>query len=617
LRVYLALIPLFAAGIVSASADVAPTPSASGPAVEIVQSHIDIEVKPDGSFDEANQVTYRILTQKGREALQKLSFSFTQGYQNIAVKSAYTLKADGTRIDVAPSGELYGRGATSAPGFDDLKSVTVVFPNVEVGDEISISTLFSQEVPWFKGEFAVGFDFSRQLVAHDVQISVTAPATGLPLFIDTRVLEGGQPQTEGSKTRRTWTYHNDAPLKPEPGAVAEADDGPHIVVSSFADFATVAHTYADLFQDKSAITPDIQKLADQLTTGITDRREQARVLYEWVSTHISYVAIVLGAGGFTPHHAADVLATRYGDCKDHVMLLDALLQAKGIASSAVLIDAGTAFHLSPVASPFLFNHLITYIPEFHLFTDSTARIAPFGILPLQDAGKPVVLVPTGEVTQTPSARPEGNSFRAISTVKIDASGNAEGDTKVETKGAAAIDARLLMSALQSANDGDYFRAVLGPGADGTLDRGDPSKLTPDYGYSAHYRMPNLITMPGPGALPAGVAYKPFYFTSFVAGENPPSRMRAFYCPSVQAEEDTTIVLPPGVKILSLPKSGQYNADEMKMSIGFDDAGHGTIHETVKLTIAHPQAVCSADYYNRARGDIAKMVSALKAQILYK
>ena len=76
-----------------------------------------------------------------------------------------------------------------------------------------------------------------------------------------------------------------------------------------------------------------------MTAGERDRRAQARKLYEWVSVNIRYVNIVLGAGGFVPHKAADVLKNGYGDCKDHVMLLEALLAAKGIKSSPVLIEA--------------------------------------------------------------------------------------------------------------------------------------------------------------------------------------------------------------------------------------------------------------------------------------
>ena len=48
-------------------------------------------------------------------------------------------------------------------------------------------------------------------------------------------------------------------------------------------------------------TPAIQKQADTITQGMTDPGAQARALYDWVSQHIRYVAIELGAGGYIPH----------------------------------------------------------------------------------------------------------------------------------------------------------------------------------------------------------------------------------------------------------------------------------------------------------------------------
>ena len=184
------------------------------------------------------------------------------------------------------------------------------------------------------------------------------------------------------KTRHVWHFHNDTAVKYEPDTVIAADDAPHVDITTLGDYAAVAKLYSSLFHDKSAATPEISTLADKLTDGIRDRRAQAKALYDWVSRHIRYVNIVLGAGGFEPHHAADVLKNGYGDCKDHVMLLQALLSAKGIKSSAVLIQAGgNQIRLPAMASPFLFNHLIAYVPDFQLFLDLTAEYASFGVLP--------------------------------------------------------------------------------------------------------------------------------------------------------------------------------------------------------------------------------------------
>jgi transglutaminase-like putative cysteine protease len=55
------------------------------------------------------------------------------------------------------------------------------------------------------------------------------------------------------------------------------------------------------------------------------------------------VAVWLGNGGYVPHDAATILENGYGDCKDHVALLGALLKAKGIASEPVLINSGNRY----------------------------------------------------------------------------------------------------------------------------------------------------------------------------------------------------------------------------------------------------------------------------------
>ena len=156
-----------------------------------------------------------------------------------------------------------------------------------------------------------------------------------------------------------------------------------VEITNLADYSGVANIYADMFKDKTDSDAGNRRLSGtSFTAGIQDRRGQAKALYEWVSAHIRYVNIVLGAGGYKPHKAADVLKNGYGDCKDHVMLLEALLAAKGIKSSPVLIRAGVnLYKLPPAPSPFVFDHLITYMPEFQLYLDSTARYAPFGVLP--------------------------------------------------------------------------------------------------------------------------------------------------------------------------------------------------------------------------------------------
>src|SRR5207237_6980278 len=57
---------------------------------------------------------------------------------------------------------------------------------------------------------------------------------------------------------------------------------------------------------------------------------------------------LLGSG-WTPHEPSEIIKLRYGDCKDHATLMGALLAAKGIASEAVVVNAGNVYTLPQVA----------------------------------------------------------------------------------------------------------------------------------------------------------------------------------------------------------------------------------------------------------------------------
>ena len=103
-------------------------------------------------------------------------------------------------------------------------------------------------------------------------------------------------------------------------ALSPWDTDPQYTISTFADYSAVAAAYRQMASGKVAVTPRVQALADEITVGTKDRREQAHLIYDWVSKHIRYVAIFLGNGGYEPHDAATVLENRYGDCKDHVAL---------------------------------------------------------------------------------------------------------------------------------------------------------------------------------------------------------------------------------------------------------------------------------------------------------
>jgi hypothetical protein len=583
---------------------------------EVVKDDIDVEINADGSFLESQERIYRPLTAQGIEFLHQFPLSYTDGFQSIDVVAAYTLKKDGTRINVPMNARLTGYGASSLPGFQDLKTMNIVYQNLEVGDEVVLTTVFHQKVPWFQGQFALNLPLSRVIAQQNVKIGVNAPSSGYPIKIDAVGLDGGPESASPTQNRWVWRFHNDKPVIADADSVDEADYGPHLTISSFADYRAVAAAYADRSKGKTNVTPEIKAFADKLTAGVKDRREKAHVLYDWVSSNISYIALYLGADGFTPHAAPDIFKNRYGDCKDHVVLLEALLAAEGIDSTPVLIDIGKSYRLPDVAT-LSFNHVITYIPEFDLYLDSTAQYASFGTLPFSDGGKPVLRVKSGEVTRTPITPPDKAKILAVAHVTIGDDGSVDGSTQFTGSGPFATELRGFLAALPQASEADYFRKVLGPGAEGSLQRPDGTKLVDTISFGAKYRVPNLISIPGPGAINLGIAYKPFSITNSVAGNLPPSRSNSYVCNSLVEEEHTTIQMPHGASILAMPESADLKSDGVQLTEHFQRLNDSSVEVDTELRIDHPEATCSANYYAQVHDTLAKMVGALRGQILYK
>jgi hypothetical protein len=602
---------------VTTGAAAAPQTAAATPPFEITRDHVDVEVSPDGSYVASREEAYRVLEARGIELLHERKLAYTQDFEDLKIVAAYTLKANGQRINVPPESYLSGFGQSSPQGFQDNHLVSVFFPNLEVGDSVVLVTLHRQLIPWFAGRFDLRMDFSRAVSAHDVRYAITAPAA-MALKIDAADLEGGAEETFGDKKRWIWQFHNDSPIEPEEDAVGESDYAPHLRLTSFADWADVARAYRERAKDRSAVTPEIAALADQLTQGVGDKRGQAKILYDWVSTHVAYVAIVLGAGGFTPHAAKDVLANRYGDCKDHVVLLEALLKAKGIDSTPGLIQAGTNVYSMPLSpSPHAFDHVITYLPTFDLYLDSTAQLAPFGVLPYSDTGKPVLRAATGELVRTPTPTSRNSTVRAVTEVALDADGSAQGQTKITASGAFGVEIRAFMQSIPSGKEDEIFHALLGPGAEGTLDRGNPMNLSEPFVAGATFHVPNAVAFPGPGALPFALSFKPFSFTRLLAGNLPSTRGTDYLCLSLSAEEVNKITLPPGVRLLSIPDPQTLTAENIRLQADYERTDSRTLNMTFSLKIDQPQQNCTPEYYARVRGALSKMANLLRQQVIYR
>src|SRR5690349_231222 len=358
-----------------------------------LQADTTYDVRPDASYTVEQTVRLRINDPTAVKSFGQFPLQYSQSLETLEVLEASTTTKDGKRLEVTPDKIIDQQEPQSSrsPMFSDRKVKTVVFPQVEVGSVISLHWRRTQKVPDFPGLFSMWETQGRAFDSESETVTLRAPAS-LDMHVESRDIDGGPVDSSTPGMREwKWSFKPGEGRPREPRSPHPRDDAAYVLASTFTSYDRLALAYQAGAAPRRAPTAEIRKLADDITVGIKDRRAQAKALYEWVSGNIRYVAISLERGGFVPHAAADILAARYGDCKDHVTLLESLLAAKKIRSSAVLVNSGDSFFLPGIVATGAFNHAITYLPDFDLVVDSTAGFLPFGVLAPSEYGKKVLI----------------------------------------------------------------------------------------------------------------------------------------------------------------------------------------------------------------------------------
>jgi transglutaminase-like putative cysteine protease len=601
-----------------------PAVALAAPVTEL-QSDVIYDVRPDATFTIEHFDRIRVDEPQAIAKVGQLPLEYSESLQTLEILEAYTTTAAGTRIDVTPDKILEQQSPQSsrAPMFNDRKVKTVVFPQVEVGATITVRWRRAQTKPDFAGLFSLWESLDSGVDVESSTVTLHAPAS-LDLHIDTREVGGGEVESPAPGMRAWhWTFK---PVKGQPGEPRQLhprDTAPYVMASTFETYDQLAKAYdarAALMAQPGA---GIRKLADELTAGIKDRRAQARALYEWVGANIRYVSIALGHGGFVPHGAEAIREARYGDCKDHVTVLEALLAAKKIRSSAVLVNSANSYFVPKTVTVGAFNHAITYLPEFDLFLDSTPGLLPFGELTATEYGKQTLIIDSGKgkaelrTLPLPTAGRDWTVSRAELTVSAD--GTVSGNATGESAGLYEAADRQIVSSIPKDQWPQVANRMMGARGTASLEPGDPRDFSKPFTYTVKFELPKLFKLPGPGAFVPLSGFARFSGTigQFIQFMSLPERGRPVGCPSAgKHTEISELRLPPDLKLSKIPDGIKLNAKYGGYESSYVQKGDVVV-STRTLTLEYPSAVCSPEDYAELRNLAIGIQQELRAQIVYE
>ncbi|MGE4064917.1 MAG: DUF3857 domain-containing protein [Rhodospirillaceae bacterium] len=539
------------------SAAVAP---AAAPADTIIvkRSAVDIAVAETGEFVTTTTLEMVPANQSAVDAVAQTAVFYRESADTLEIVEAYTLKKDGRKlsVDTAAIFPQLPQGDTSMPMFNDMRQKVIVFPNVQAGDTVAYTTRTATHTPFFPGAFFESLVYPRTVSYGEVVVTVTAPKAK-PLTLD---VMGATVETTQQGDTITYTWRYSAPQSdptPRTAVVSSLKETPRFLASTFKTYDELAHAYAALALPKAAVTPAIRARADEITAGITGKREQAKALHDWVSREIRYVSVGLGTGSIVPHDGETTLKNGYGDCKDKAVLLTALLAAKGIKSEIVLINAGQSYELSEAPGFVELNHAINWLPDFKLYTDTTSSLAPLGILPLETTGKPAVhVVASGAaVRATPVLRAGEASTVHRAEAQMDWTGRIAGTTRTTATGPFSIGLRGVADGIEAIGPEKAAEALLDQGT-GTFKLAPIADLSPSYSIEGRFEaeMTTQVVSGYAFYMPPGYQLVDQTGDTLIGplGIETLSSAEPTPCFTGTQVEELTLSPPPGLEVAKLP-----------------------------------------------------------------
>ena len=157
------------------------------------------------------------------------------------------------------------------------------------------------------------------------------------------------------------------------------------------------------------------------------------------------------------------MVNQYGDCKDKHTLLAAMLASTGMRAYPVLMNSSRKLD-ADMPSPGQFDHVITAIPLGNetLWADTTAEVAPAGLLAPSLRNKKALMIPTAgpaHLETTPAVPPFLSTELVTINATIDDLGKISAHTRMVLRGDAEMYMRMMFRRTPRSNWKDFGRVL--------------------------------------------------------------------------------------------------------------------------------------------------------------
>lgn len=456
------------------------------------------EVLENGSSRYTTHQIISILTERGIKKYGDVAIAFRSQSQNIGVNIARTILPDGSVVE--PPLEAYNdvtpSGLTEYNLFSDMmwKVITMpaLMPGAIIEYKVTIEDAYSQTnsqnddslaKSWFWGD--MNFQSTDPTLRSKCALQMPEDMKFKWKVYNSQIKP--DISIKNQKITYIWDYGETEAMDVEPNMPPLREIVPKLSYSSVDSWKEVKKWYTQLAKEQYEVDESIENKVRELISNAEDRESKIRAIYNFVATEIRYVGIEFGQGAYQPSSAIQVFKHRYGDCKDKVTLLIAMLKlAKITAYPAMINPAPYAEVDTELPSPSQFAHLICAVPKagkpedlgwkngrmeewkennqqsLYLWLDATSETSGYDTLPYRVQGRKafVITESDGFFVTTPTDPAEANKLSMSTDMKINRDGTINGIERVKTSGQFSIDYRLLYKDIKPEDLVDFFEMTL-------------------------------------------------------------------------------------------------------------------------------------------------------------
>jgi lipoprotein NlpI/transglutaminase-like putative cysteine protease len=346
-------------------------PAAETPNVEVERAPmhyriIDDQTRLTGAVRWSHTHFVRVLDEVGGlGTASQIEIQFDPKFQTLVLHHIFIVR-DRKRIDKLDPGrvELLQRETQlERRMYDGRVTASIVLQDIRVGDQIDVDYSVRGDNPVFEGHFVdIAWAISDKGPVAQFQYRLLAPAARQ---IEYRV---GSPSIAvqskvSAEVRETIFRRTSIPqFHMDPGAPYIVVAADQIHFSEYQDWSEVRSWAQGLFVEPALDSPSLDETAATIRRVSDDPSERLLAALKFVQKDIRYFGAELGVNTHRPTAPDKVLAQRFGDCKDKVLLLIALLRRLDIPATPVLVSTsmrGRVGELLP--SPLAFDHVIVRV----------------------------------------------------------------------------------------------------------------------------------------------------------------------------------------------------------------------------------------------------------------